>query len=228
MFAGFTEETFSYFTAIRFCNNREFFLANHDWYVRAVREPLLDLAEALGDTVRAIDPELETRPSRVLCRPNRDIRYSRDKSVYRDYMFLKFRRPGEERASTVGLYFDISDGGASFGAGFYQPNMPRMNALRTQIRLQPALCEKRLDTGGFTLVGNVIKRMRVPEPVPQALRPWYPLRSFYVEKEIRDFDLLKSPALAGEVERGFRRIAPMVQFLQSLIPEENDSSPKED
>ena len=59
MFAGFTEETFSYFTAIRFCNNREFFQANHDWYVRAVREPLLDLADALGDTVRAIDPELE-------------------------------------------------------------------------------------------------------------------------------------------------------------------------
>lgn len=105
MFAGFTEETFSYFTAIRFCNNREFFQANHDWYVRAVREPLLDLADALGDTVRAIDPELETRPGRVLCRPNRDIRYSRDKSVYRDYMFLKFRRPGEERASTLGLYF---------------------------------------------------------------------------------------------------------------------------
>ena len=77
-----------------------------DRYVRAVREPLLDLAEALGDTVRAIDPELETRPGRVLCRPNRDIRYSRDKSVYRDYMFLKFRRPGEERASTLGLYFD--------------------------------------------------------------------------------------------------------------------------
>ena len=57
MFAGFTEETFSYFTAIRFCNNREFFQANHDWYVRAVREPLLDLADALGDTVRALTVE---------------------------------------------------------------------------------------------------------------------------------------------------------------------------
>ena len=228
MFAGFTEETFSYFTAIRFCNNREFFQANHDWYVRAVREPLLDLAEALGDTVRAIDPELETRPGRVLCRPNRDIRYSRDKSVYRDYMFLKFRRPREELASTLGLYFDISDDGASFGAGFYAPNLPRMNALRTQIRLQPEICEQRLNIGEFVLVGNVIKRMRVPETVPQALRPWYPLRSFYVEKEIRDFDLLQSPALAGEVERGFQRLAPMFQWVQGLVPEENDLPSKED
>ena len=69
---------------------RDSFQANHDWYVRAVREPLLDLADALGDTVRAIDPELETRPGRVLCRPNRDIRYSRDKSVYRDYMSVSY------------------------------------------------------------------------------------------------------------------------------------------
>ena len=103
-----------------------------------------------------------------------------------------------------------------------------MNALRTQIRLQPEICEKRLNIGEFVLVGNVIKRMRVPETVPQALRPWYPLRSFYVEKEIRDFDLLQSPALAGEVERGFQRLAPMFQWVQGLVPEENDLPSKED
>lgn len=32
MFQGFTEQTFEFFMAIRFNNNREFFLENHDWY----------------------------------------------------------------------------------------------------------------------------------------------------------------------------------------------------
>lgn len=121
MFAGFTEETFSYFTAIRFCNNREFFQANHDWYVRAVREPLLDLADALGDTVRAIDPELETRPGRVLCRPNRDIRYSRDKSVYRDYMFLKFRRPARSAPARWACISISAIAARALARGFTRP-----------------------------------------------------------------------------------------------------------
>ena len=97
MFQGFTEQTFEFFMAIRFNNNREFFLENHDWYQSSVRTPCLDLASALGDAVNALDPELETRPTKVLSRINRDVRFSNDKSPYRDYLWLAFRRPGAER-----------------------------------------------------------------------------------------------------------------------------------
>ncbi|NLG25439.1 MAG: DUF2461 domain-containing protein, partial [Clostridiales bacterium] len=46
MFQGFTDRTFEFFMAIRFNNNREFFLANHDWYAQAVRDPMRSLAAA--------------------------------------------------------------------------------------------------------------------------------------------------------------------------------------
>ena len=114
MFQGYTDETFEFFMAIRFNNNADFFHSNHDWYLRAVREPSLALAEALAPTVEWLDDSLERRPNRVLARINRDIRFSHDKSPYRDYIWLAFRRPGEEKSVTLGVYFDLSDSGASY------------------------------------------------------------------------------------------------------------------
>ena len=40
-FQGYTEDTRAFFMALRFNNNREFFLNNREWYLRSVREPSL-------------------------------------------------------------------------------------------------------------------------------------------------------------------------------------------
>lgn len=117
MFQGFTSETFEFYMAIRFNNNREFLQANQEWYQSAVRKPLVELCQALASTVEAIDPQLDTRPGRCVARINRDTRYARDKSPYRDHSFMKFRRLGEDRDQTLGFYFELSDQGASYGLG---------------------------------------------------------------------------------------------------------------
>ena len=98
MFKGFTDQTFEFFMAIRFNNNRDFFQANRDWYQCAVREPCLALAEALIPVMEDVDPDLETRPWKAVSRINRYIRFSRDKSPYRDYMWLGYRHPGRTGA----------------------------------------------------------------------------------------------------------------------------------
>ena len=59
--------------AIAFNNNMQFFHENHDWYLRAVRQPCLELADALGGVMEQIDEEIERRPNRVVSRINRDI-----------------------------------------------------------------------------------------------------------------------------------------------------------
>ncbi len=92
-FQGYTEDTRAFFMALRFNNNREFFLNNREWYLRSVREPSLALVEALAPAVEQIDPGIETRSQRALARINRDTRFSRDKSPYRDHVWISFRRP---------------------------------------------------------------------------------------------------------------------------------------
>lgn len=225
MFNGFSDETFEFFMAIRFNNNRDFFQANHDWYQRAVREPCLQLAEALIPVMEDVDPELETRPWKAVSRINRDTRFSRDKSPYRDYMWLGYRRPGVEKSGAIGLYFDISaEHGASYGMGFYGSNLPLMRGFRRQLGQDPApLAEIWAGLAGeFRLYPNTIKRMRVPGDLPAALKVWYPLRSFYLTKPLPDFDLLKSPRLGAELAAGFARLKPLYQYFQNIAPEEDE------
>lgn len=225
MFTGFSPELFQFFMAIRFNNSREFFTENRDWYIRAVREPARQLADALGEAVRRLDPLLETRPEKVVSRINRDVRFSKDKSPYRDYIWLAFRRPGAERATTLGVYFDISDTGASYGMGYYDENRPQMNALRRQIQTAPeaALAATGSALDRFTLHPKAFKRMPIPDDIPDALKPWYNLRGFYVEREIKDFDLLMSPRLSDELIDGYNHLKPLYDYITSLAPEQDSA-----
>lgn len=220
MFQGFTDRTFEFFMAIKFNNNRQFFHENHDWYEEAIRTPMKELAAALSETVDSMDRSLETRPEKVVSRINRDIRFSNDKSPYRDYMWLAFRQPGLDRKTTLGAYFDISCQGASYGFGIYNEHRPYMNGLRRRLAtdeenfLKVWLPVK----DRFALCGNHFKRMAVPEGLHEETQKWYTLKGFYVEKDLPDFDLLMSPALAEEIKEGFRLLTPLYQYLKD-IPE---------
>ena len=223
MFQGYNDETFEFFMAIRFNNNTDFFHSHHDCYLRRVREPSLALAEALAPTVEAIDDLLERRPNRVVSRINRDIRFSNDKSPYRDYIWLSFHRPKEDRSTSAGLYFDLSDSGGSCGMGYYRAAKPLMNALRRRMVTEPERLISLLEPleSEFTLFSENYRRMAIPEELPEILRRLYPTKGFYFEKPLNDFSLLKSPALAEEIARSFRLLAPMYHYLQTLTPEED-------
>lgn len=220
MFQGYSNETFEFFMAIRFNNNRTFFHENHDWYLRDVRQPCLELAAALSDTVYAIDPLLETRPEKVVARINRDIRFSNDKSPYRDYIWLAFRQPGENRKETIGMFFDMSAEGGSYGMGIYNENKPLMRGLRHALETDTdAFCEAAQQAmPEFSLYGNAYKRIAIPENLPDMAKAWYPMRGFYIEKDIPDFSLLKSPDLAEEIKGGMERFAPLYQYIKQIEP----------
>jgi len=223
MFQGFTDETFEFFMALSFNNNREFFHENHDWYVRAVRRPALELAGALGESVRKLSPELETRPEKVVSRINRDLRFTNDKTPYRDYIWLAFRRPREDRKTTIGAYFDLSCSGASYGIGFYQENRPLMNGLRRRLLTRPQELSALLADieGRFVPHVDHFKRLPVPQAVPQELTNWYRAKSFYFEKDIRDFTLIKSDSLAREIAKGYTELAALFHYFESIAPEED-------
>lgn len=225
MFQGYCDETFEFFMAIRFNNNPDFFHANHDWYRRSVRAPSLALAEALNAAVEQLDDTLERRPNRVVSRINRDIRYSHDKSPYRDYLWLAFRPP--DRENDLGLYFDLSASGGSYGMGLYRRNRPYMNGLRLRLAQSPEQFASLLDSaaGEFTLHADLYRRMRVPDNIPEELRTLYLAKSFCFSKTLTDFSMLKSPALADEIIRGFRLLQPLYRVLADVKPLEDDPIP---
>lgn len=230
MFQGFTDETFEFFMAIAFNNNTDFFHANHDWYLRAVREPCLSLAAALSDAVEAIDPDLERRPNRVVSRISRDLRFSRDKSPYRDYMWLSYHHGGEDRHSTPGFYFEITARGASCGMGFYEEHRARMNGLRRRLQTEPEEMLSRWSPlrDDHALHVNGFKRMKIPEGLDPELQVWYPVRSFWLDHDLSDPALLRSSDLVDVLSEGFQRLAPLYHYIMDIPPETDEDNSRVD
>lgn len=222
MFQGFTQETIGFLLSIRFNNNKEFFEENRALYEHSVKKPLRDLAEDLAPCMIAIDPQIDTRPARVCSRIRRDTRFTRDKSPYRDYIWLSWRYAGEARAESFGMYWDASPEGMSWGCGTYGEDKPLMDALRERMRTRPGELIEIINAPGFRecfeFYGPEFKRFVVPEDVPEQLRFLYRKKGFYVQcvEREEDYPLLFTPQLPERIAREFVTLAPLYHYMRQV------------
>ena len=221
MFTGFTDRTLDFLIAIRYNNNREFFHENHDWYMESVRGPLLDLAYELSGTIENIDPELEHRPERVVSRINRDLRFSRDKSPYRDWMWIGWHHPANKHGFP-GFYVDISPDHVGYGMGFWEDNKPLIAAHRLFLMNHSEQFQDivRPATQGMKVELRSYKRIAFPEGLRSELHAWYAMSSMYVFNSINETKAMLSPDIAGFIAQEFEKIAPIYRYFADLKPAE--------
>ena len=83
----------------------------------------------LSPTMLELDPEFNTEPKvdKTICRVWRDTRYTKDPSLYRDHMWIIFKRGGRMHGTDhPGMYVEINQDGFSYGCGFYYASTPSM------------------------------------------------------------------------------------------------------
>ena len=221
MFEGFSEETIRFFLELRFHNEVSFFKAHQDEYEQAVRAPFYAFVEAMAPTVSKIAPDMELRPAKCLARICRDTRFTKDKSPFRDHMWLLFRRGGEARDTAVMYWFELSPEVCEWGLGFWGDNRPAMDLLRQKLREKPqevasVLKKCKLPDPGLAMFSERYKRMAVPENLTGALAQIYPMKSLYIKRIDAPMKLAYSPALIDAVSQDVLRLKPMYTFLRKL------------
>jgi len=97
-------------------NSRDYFEARRDVYQRAIRIPLEDLADIAQERYG---------PGKVF-RPNRDVRFSHDKSPYKLAGAMWAGRIG-------GVYAQVSADGVWAGGGLYEPSRDQLARAREAI-----------------------------------------------------------------------------------------------
>lgn len=118
-FQGFGPGALRFFVELAANNNRQWWLANKAWYEADVRAPLEHM---LAD----LDPEFGEAK---VFRPNRDTRFSADKSPYKTQTAAVIWD-----ASSVGsLYIALSAEGLYVGGGCYMPARDQLERLRAAI-----------------------------------------------------------------------------------------------
>lgn len=224
MFPGFPEETVRFFLDLRFHNETSWFHAHREAYEAYVRKPFSQFIQAMTPTVMRIADDMETRPNKCLARINRDIRFTRDKSPYRDHMWLLFRRSGEEREHSVMYWFELSPEVVEWGVGFWGYNRPAMDALRQRMVKKPAEVRRVLRQCGIPdetlhIYGDRYKSMKPPAGMPTDLAMLYPCKEIYVKRVGVPLAENYRPEIIDRVSEDFLRLRPLYLLLRQAADE---------
>jgi len=108
-YKGLSASAFAFMQELK-ANNNTLWFQEHRERWEALKEELRTLCRALTPFIHDLDPELETEPksSRCLGRINRDTRFSKDKSPYRDFIDLLFFPRDFGRSKAPGLAVGIT------------------------------------------------------------------------------------------------------------------------
>lgn len=219
MFKGFPEETVRFFLELRFHNEASFFNAHRDDYERFVKDPFYAFIEAMAPAMKEIADDMELRPAKCLARIRRDTRFSKDKSPYRDHMWLLFRRSGEDREHSAMYWFELAPERVEWGIGFWGYNRPAMDALRKRMREKPdevlqALRQANVPDQGLDIYGDRYQRMALPAGMPQALQEIYPLKELYIKRVGIPMKTAYSEELVKRCSEDLIRLKPIYEMLR--------------
>jgi uncharacterized protein (TIGR02453 family) len=207
-FAGFTIDAFEFYEELTADNTRTFWTENKGRYERHVKTPMLELSEFL---------ESEFGEAH-LYRPYRDLRFSKDKTPYKDHqgMFV-------ESSNGLGWYLQLSASGLMVAGGWYMSDSKQVGRYREHIADQggPEL-QRYLDelTGaGFEIGGDRLKTKPrgIAADHPQVILLRF--KSIYASQHWDPEPWMDTADCAGRVAEAWRSMSPWMSWLADVVGE---------
>ncbi len=161
---AFTAASLDFLKQLALNNSRDWFKAHQEEYENKVRTPALRFIEQIQPDIVAISPRLTAVAKKVggsLMRPQRDSRFSNDKTPYKTNVGIQFRHFQGKDVHAPGLYLHIAEDGCFIAAGIWHPESKVLNAIRTCIDENPNGYKKALHiltNQGFMMDGDSLSR----------------------------------------------------------------------
>lgn len=167
-FDGFPEEGLQFLAELG-GRDRSWFDANREIYEANVVAPTKAFVAAMGDELAAvISPQIVAEPKTngSIAPINNDLRFSPDKSPYKDHLLLRFWQ-GEPKKLAPTLYVRLSADRVGFATGAVPEDLDRWRELIDDERTGSELVEALAALGkgrDLDVAGEAYKR--VPKPYP--------------------------------------------------------------
>jgi uncharacterized protein (TIGR02453 family) len=209
-----TEESLRFLAENRIRDDRNWFQEHKADYKKLVEVPLLELSERLAPEMLKIDSSFTSEPRRTISRIWRDVRFSRDKTTYRDVMWVTFRRGRGMEYPTY--WFEFSPRGYTYGCGYYQMPPVVMEYVRELVlkndRTYKAARKAAESLPGFELEGELYKRSRYPDTTPKQ-KQWLDRKGITYWKRGGEDSFMFADNLADMLLLDYKALAPFYNLL---------------
>lgn len=212
----FTPKLFSFLRELAAYNDREWFAAHRDDYETHLREPARRLIVDLAGPLAGISEHLIADASRVggsLLRIQRDVRFSPDKTPYRNYLGIHLRHENWRETHCPSIYLALQPKRSYIAVGSWRPDAKTADKIRLAIVEQPdAWRNATADLGDLRLEGDSLKRP------PRGFDPGHGLiadlqrKDFAAAGRLTQSEITSDDFLDSIVDRCHRG-APLLEFL---------------
>jgi len=216
-----SKEAFKFFRDLKRNNHKDWMDANRDRYQAAVVQPLRKLMEEMAPAVLKLDSRFETtgRRGANLSRINNDIRFSKDKTLYKTHMYLKFSVPISADLESGQLYTGISTDVVTAGFRMYGGSKRKESPLALisdeRIAKNPrwlARQKKRLGRKYESYWYSMTKGKWTQTNGWPAPEEWSKVQAWIVRRKFSPAAAMRS-GFPGELAKIYRDVFPLLRFV---------------
>jgi uncharacterized protein (TIGR02453 family) len=222
-FAGFPTQTVKFLAGLSRNNDKEWFDAHRADYDAHLVEPAKAFVEAIGPRLKKIDARVQAVPkvNGSIFRINRDTRFAKDKSPYKDHLDMWFWSGPKKGWECSGFFFRLTPKTLLLGAGMHG-FMPQVLARYRRAVLDdakgPLLAKTvaKFEKAGHEVGGKTYKKaprgVAADHPRAELLKH----SGLYVGWESKHPRELHGPALVELAARRFAEFAPLHEWLRAM------------
>jgi uncharacterized protein (TIGR02453 family) len=215
------KELFKFLRELRENNNREWFNANKERY-NALHEEHIGIVEKLIGGIATFDPEIAGLDAKsCIFRLYRDIRFSNDKTPYKNHFGAYMAGYGGRTSPYGGYYLHIEPDNSLVSGGVWCPEPAMLKKLRHDIydnmeEFIDILGNKKFKEVYGELEGETLKRM--PDGFPKDYEYDYIIkRKSFVVSSDKPETFFNSGGWIDEVVENFRLLYPFNKFLNYTV-----------
>ena len=201
----------------KFENSKDFYEAHKAQLKAQVFTPMQQVVEDLAEDFAKLDPRMNLLPGRIISRARRDTRFTKEKHLYRDNVWITFTRPKEEPMVWPCMWFEIKPEEGEWNAGvcIYAAEPAYMQFLRPRIEKDAGAffsAAGEAISAGAVMQPDAFKREKYPD-APVSIKPYLNAKSFIFMYTSKDMSMLTGPALIDELRRLYAAYGTMYKWL---------------
>ena len=216
------ETTLHFLKKLKINNNREWFDSNKTEYL-ASKEIFEEFVSELIKGINKFDKKvsLDLKPKDCTFRIYKDVRFSKDKTPYKNNMSASIN-PGGKKSNIPGYYFHLEPDACFLAGGVYMPMPDVLKAIRQEIDYNPLPLINVLKSASFKKEFNGIDEEDKLKNPPKGFNKDHAHseilknRHFIVSQKFENKVILKKEGLSKTLN-SFKAMYPFLDYLRKAI-----------
>lgn len=212
---GITSDSLFLLAQNRFENDKNFYEEHKSEIKKKVITPIRQIIDALLDDMFSYDDRMVLIPWKMISRIRRDTRYTKDKSLYRENVWVMFMRDKKANPYIPCFWFEIFPDRYSCGVGTFYTNATYLEIYREKILEEPDRFRKAIKScmkTNATVSLDMYKKQK-PGECPEDLLQFYNAKSFGFLCNYFDITELENDGFIDKLRYNFKAFYPMYEFM---------------